>query len=252
LQRYENIMKLIDGDAATQTPGQWLRYLINLSQSAQTGELKETPMPVLNMLNAKYFLIPDQLPADEVLTHVKPVFSSETGITVYENTQVLPRAWFVDKAIHIADADSTLILMGREDFDPAHIAYVEEPITGIAASDSAWVKETKSEMHTLEYELYTDKDALLVSSEVYYPAGWKAYLDGKEIPVYVANHALRSFKIPAGSHKLELTFKPASYSRSVKLSLVGILGTTLILIAGIVLQLSKKRKGPEEQVIPNQ
>lgn len=252
LQRYENIMKLIDGDAATQRPGQWLRYLINLSQSAQTGELKETPMPVLNMLNAKYFLIPDQIPADDVLTHIKPVFTSQEGLTVYENTQVLPRAWFVDKAIHIADADSTLGLMAREDFDPAHIAYVEEPIAGIAAPDSAWVKQTKSEMHTLEYELYTDKDALLVSSEVYYPAGWKAYLDGKEIPIYVANHALRSFKIPAGSHKLELSFKPESYSKSVKLSLAGILGTTLILIAGLALQLSRKRKSLDEQVIHQQ
>jgi len=209
-------------------------------------------MPVLNMLNAKYFLIPDQLPADEVLTHVKPVFSSQEGLTVYENTQVLPRAWFVDKAIHVPSSDSTLSRMAREDFDPAHIAYIEEPITGISAPDSAWVKETKSEMHTLEYELYTDKDALMVSSEVYYPAGWKAHLDGKEIPIYVANHALRCFKIPAGNHRLELVFKPTSYSKSITLSLIGILGTTLILIAGLVLQFSKKRKGMAEQIIHQQ
>ena len=246
LQRYEDVMKLIDGDAVTNTPGQWLRYLINLSQSAQEDELKETPMPILNMLNAKYFLLPDELPADEILSLVKPAFSSEQGITVYENTAVLPRAWFVNEAIQVASGDSTLSLMAREDFDPAKIAYVEEQIQGISRPDSAWVKQSKNEMHALEYELYTDKDALLVSSEVYYPAGWKAFLDGNEIPIHVANHVLRSFKIPSGHHKLQLIFQPNSYSKSVTLSLTGISITLLVLILGLVFPELKKRKRTAE------
>lgn len=246
LKRYDELMKLIDGDSASNTPGQWLRYLINLSKSAQEDQLKETPMPILNMLNAKYFLLPDELPADDMLNLIKPAFRSEQGLTVYENKAVLPRAWFVDEVRQITDADSTLKLMGRDDFQPAKLAYVEDDIRGISKPDSAWVKQIKSEMHTLEYELYTDKDALLLTSEIYYPAGWTASLDGKEIPIHVANHVLRSFVIPQGKHSLKLVFAPSSYAKSIKLSLVGIATTLLILLFGLVLLFTKRVKKLEQ------
>jgi uncharacterized membrane protein YfhO len=176
---------------------------------------REIPMPVLSMLNAKYFVHPEAIPMDSLLTQIRPVFTSEDGITIYENRNVLPRAWFVDEVRQVSPADSILELMSSESFDPRKTAYVESPVQGVTKPDSTMVKQTKAEMHTLEYELQTDKDAFLVLSEVYYPAGWKATLDGKDIPIQVTNYALRGLKIPAGKHQLKLFFAPASYKRGV-------------------------------------
>ena len=208
-------------------------------------EPREIPMPVLSMLNAKYFVHPEAIPMDSLLTRIRPVFTSESGITIYENRDVLPRAWFVDEVRHVSPADSILELMSSESFDPRRIAYVESPVHGVGKPESSQVKQTKAEMHELEYELSTDKDAFLVLSEVYYPAGWKATLDGKDIPIQAANYALRGLRIPAGKHQLRLVFEPDSYKRGVTFSLIGLLVSFLALGAGLALHYRRSR--PTEQ-----
>lgn len=47
---------------------------------------------------------------------------------------------------------------------------------------------------------------MVVLSEVHYPA-WKAYVDGKPVPLYVANHALRAVPVEAGTHQVELRYE---------------------------------------------
>ena len=96
-------------------------------------------------------------------------------------------------------------------------------------------------MHKLSYSLYTDKPAFLVLSEVYYPAGWKATLDGKPVDIHPANYVLRGIQIPAGEHKLELVFAPESYGRSVTLSLIGLSLSLIALIGGALLAWRKKQ-----------
>ena len=46
-------------------------------------------------------------------------------------------------------------------------------------------------------------------SEIYYPAGWVARVDGKETPIYPVNTILRGVMVPAGSHTVTLDFEPA-------------------------------------------
>jgi uncharacterized membrane protein YfhO len=127
-------------------------------------------------------------------------------------------------------------------FDPASTALLESPIEGIDAPDSSFVRQTKAEMHSLTYDLATDKDALLVLSEVYYPAGWKAYLDGTEIPIHPVNYVLRGLKIPTGNHTLELKLAPPSYQKSIRLSFAGLGLTLLALLGGLALDTYRKRK----------
>ena len=244
LKRYDDLLKLLDGNPAKQRPGEWQRYLMGLFAVEEGQQPREIPMPVLSMLNAKYFVHPEAIPMDSLLTQIRPVFTSEDGITIYENRNVLPRAWFVDEVRQVSPADSILELMSAESFDPRKTAYVESPVQGVTKPDSTMVKQTKAEMHTLEYELQTDKDAFLLLSEVYYPAGWKASLDGKDIPIQAANYALRGLKIPAGKHQLKLFFAPESYKRGVTLSLIGLLASILALVAGLGLPYLKKPAKP--------
>ncbi len=152
----------------------------------------------------------------------------------------MPRAWFVDSLTVIPDAAKRLAAMAKPEFDPRSVAIVESQIKGIAKPDSASVKQVDNELHKLKYDVATDKDAFLVLSEVYYPAGWKATLDGKDTAIYPTNHILRGIRVPAGKHVLELTFRPASYARSLMLSLCGLLLTVLAVLAGAFLAYRKK------------
>ncbi len=253
LKRYDDLLKLIEGDPATQKPGEWGRLMMGMYGMQAPQLPRDVPTPVLDMLSTKYIIHPEALPNDSLFTvnhppydqfykKLKPVFYGSGGVSIYENTDALPRAWFVDGVQKVAPADSILGLMRSESFDPRHLAYVESELSNVQKPDSASVVQTRAEMHNLAYDVQTDKPAFLVLSEVYYPAGWKATLDGKEIPIHAANYILRGVEIPAGKHKLELVFAPDSYKTGVRLSLIGLLVSFLALAGGLVLKHLKRRE----------
>jgi uncharacterized membrane protein YfhO len=71
----------------------------------------------------------------------------------------------------------------------------------------------------LLYKYSAKEEKLAVFSEIYYPAGWKCYLDGKESRYFRADWILRGMVVPAGDHEIKFTFKPASYYMGNKVSL---------------------------------
>ena len=234
LKRYDDILKLLQG--GENGDGELVRYLKGVYQDGG----KETPTPVLDMLSTKYFIYPDSLPYASMLQQIRPVFGSYTGAHIYQNLKALPRAWFVDSLLVIPDGVKRLQKMAEPSFEPRQTAIVESQINGISKPDSAYAQQTKAELHSLSYDVLTDKDAFLVLSEVYYPAGWKAYLNGKETEIYPVNHVLRGMKIPKGKYSLELKFAPASYKRSLAFSLTGLLLALLALLGGLALEYKGK------------
>ena len=71
---------------------------------------------------------------------------------------------------------------------------------------------------------------LLVVNEIYYPAGWNAYIDGEQAPIHRADYLLRAVPVPAGAHELVMRFEPATYTTSLWLSGV----TTLFVYGGVL------------------
>ena len=199
----------------------------------------ELSTPVLDMLSTKYVIVADSLPNASLLQNIRPVFNNGK-VSIYRNLKALPRAWFVQDTLVVADPAKRIRILRSADFDPAFSAILEEEITGISAPDSASVTQIKAGLHELAYEYHSDTDALLILSEIYYPAGWKAFVDGIEIPIYPANHILRALKVPAGEHKLELVMKPDSYAIGIKLSLAGILITILAVFIGAYFHFKKR------------
>ena len=89
--------------------------------------------------------------------------------------------------------------------------------------------------------LLNNQMSIILRSEIYYPAGWVATLNGNEIPIYKTNFVLRGFEIPEGEHTLKLEFKPKSYSIGVTLSWVSLVFQILIaLLFGLNYFKSKK------------
>jgi hypothetical protein len=235
LKRYDRLLPLINGSAAQD--GEFVRYLKAVYQDSPT----ELPTPILDMLSVKYIIVPDSLPYASRLQNLRPVFNN-SRLSIYQNLGALPRAWFVQDTILSHSEEETLAMMANLEFDPATRAIVEYEIPGISAPDSAHVVQTEAGMHRLAYDYYTDTDALLVLSEIYYPAGWKAFVDGKELPIHPVNHILRGVKVPAGAHSLELIMAPQSYALSTRLSLAGILITILAVLIGAILHFRKSKK----------
>ncbi len=236
LKRYDDILKLVQRDA--KHDGELIRYVRGVYE--QGG--KEVPTPVLNMLNTKYIMLPDSLPYGDYLSQLKPVYVSNTGLHIYRNNSVLPRAWFVDSLEVITKPEERLARIQNPFFNPAKLALVESEVQGTSAPDSSSIKQTANEMHRLEYDVYANKDAFLVLSEIYYPAGWTAFIDGKATEIYPVNHVLRGVKIPAGKHKLEMKFASPTYNKSITLSLLGLLTTVAAVLGGYFISRSKGKK----------
>lgn len=206
----------------------------------------EVPLPVHDMLSTRYIITRDSLPSGAALRNLSLAYRSPFyPIYIYQNDAALPRAWFVESTQTVTPADSILSLMNDLDFDPQRIAYLESPIEGLQSPLEASVIQTQAEMHSLKYKVKNQSQSLLVLSEIYYPAGWKAYLNQTEIPIYPVNYILRGLVIPAGDHELELVFDPPSYRQSIRYSAIGLLMTLLCLAAGIYIYQRKKKISEE-------
>ena len=187
-------------------------------------------MPVVNMLNAKYIIQQNQ----------------QTGQQMsFPNPDALGNCWFV-KAVNfkptpLAVMNSLTTLNTKdsavvEDGEKALVKYDE------ATDSTAKISLVKNENDFIEYTSNAATTKFAVFSEVYYNAGWKAYIDGKETPIVKTNYVLRGLSVPAGQHKITFEFKPSSYYDSIKISVASSGLIWLLLISSIGLLFWKNRK----------
>jgi hypothetical protein len=187
--------------------------------------LVETPTPVLNMLNTKY-LIYD--PASMPLI----------------NTKALGNAWFVEKPVVAKDANEEISLINT--LDPSKQATIDKSFGEQVSKASYPVAEgDKIELKSYQpdeiiYSSHAGEEKLAVFSEIYYPKGWKCFIDGKESKYFRTDWVLRGMVVPAGDHEIKFQFRPASYYTGNKISLAS--SILLILLTGgyIALQVRKK------------
>jgi hypothetical protein len=187
-------------------------------------------MNVVNMLNTRYVVTSVQLPADRfVLVHSDEAKRKFT----YENPSALPRAFFVREVVSTSNQSDVFRTMNSPSFDPATMAIVENTDIQLKGPDSTRVEIVEFESRSLKINAYTSSPALLVISEVYYPAGWRATIDGEETEIYKTNFILRSVVVPSGTHEIVLRFEPAMYAAGWTVSHVSWLITGLCILAGL-------------------
>ena len=184
---------------------------------------------VLNMLNAKYFI-----QADESRNPV-----------VAPNPQAMGNAWFVEEIRMVKNADEELEALS--DFDPESIAIVDErfheELAGFSPvkDSSALIKLIDYKPNDLQYQVNSQKDQLAVFSEIYYPKGWNAYVDGVLTPHFRVNYVLRAMIVRAGKHLVEFKFEPQVYNIGEKISFGSSLLVILLLIGFVVYELRKPK-----------
>lgn len=185
-----------------------------------------------NLLNVKYILSDRPF-----MEGVQPVFQSrESQTLIYQNPGILPRAFFVD-TVKVAKQIDILNHLKDGDFNARTLAYVEEslPTAVTPAGSGASAKVTDFRNEYIGLDVSATGTNLLVISEIYYPAGWQAYLDGKEVPIYKTNFAFRGVIVPPGKHKLEMKFTSHNFQTGKTISLAANIVTIALLGVGLFL-----------------
>jgi len=186
---------------------------------------------VVNMLNVKYVL------AKGTLDHPKlsqVLFDNRSNIFVYENHSYLPRDYCVGEYEVVTDKKNRFIRLNDSQFNPAETVILEKTLNAKIEHPTNWsTKITRYEPNYIDVTVETDKQTLLVLSEVYYPAGWKAFVDDTETEILKTNHILRSIVVPKGKHNIEFRFEPKTYYAS--LWIMGISIAIVYLVLGLEL-----------------
>lgn len=187
------------------------------------NQISKNNMSVLNMLNTKYFILPGE----------------DRQPTAQRNYDALGHAWFVEGYELVDNADLEMAAISV--FNPGDTAIIDKRFesaleTFVPGRDSsASIELTAYAPNHLSYQYETSKDDLAVFSEIYYPKGWNAYVDGILTPHFRANYVLRAMVLPAGSHKLDFKFEPDIYVVGEKISLISsILLLIVIILFGIL------------------
>ncbi|HUQ97350.1 MAG TPA: YfhO family protein [Chitinophagaceae bacterium] len=184
---------------------------------------KQQPnLPVLNMLNTKYFIQKDQ-----------------NGLTqqYQKNDGALGAAWFVKNIRFVNSAQEEM--QALDAFNPKDTAIVQNTFkqrTGNAAailSGEGTIELVKNENDVLTYKTNNAGPGFAVFSEIFYNSGWNAFIDGKETPIAKVNYVLRGLPIPAGTHEIVFKFQPKAYLTGRTLTTIFSILMVLLLVAGI-------------------
>jgi hypothetical protein len=124
----------------------------------------------------------------------------------------VPRGFFVGQTEVVKGAQATWKSLRSSDFNPQQTALLPEPLDKpVTPIDSASTARAELKSFTppeIVWQVETDAPRLFVASEVYYPAGWNAYLNGDPVPIHRVNYLLRGVHIPEGNHRLVMRFEP--------------------------------------------
>lgn len=182
---------------------------------------------VLNMLNVKYIIVPDK----------------EGRPLVQENPFAHGPAWFVENVVPAENANEEIQLLDSLDTRTTAIIHKEFidkiPTRNIARDSMAVIDLVSHQPNKLVYQTETQTDQLAVFSEVYYPKGWNAYIDGTPVDHFRANYVLRALVVPSGVHQIEFRFEPKVVETGSKIALGSSAFFLMIMLGGLILYFRK-------------
>lgn len=176
---------------------------------------------------------------------------------VIQNGKLLPNfglgnAWFVGEISYVDNADDEMAALSV--IDPAVEAVADAKFKQILGSDIPAVSEGDEIVETsyapnkLTYKAKSVNGGLAVFSEIYFPWGWEATIDGKPIEIGRVNYVLRAIRVPAGEHEIVMTFKPKSVETTETIATISVIIIYITLVAAIGFALVSLRKKEEEEI----
>ena len=159
---------------------------------------------IIDLLGVKYVLSLLDLKSAKL----KKVFQ-EGQTRVYENKNVAPRAFFVDKIVYAKDKNEVISAMFDKDFDARKMAVVEVVENSRGVLSDPPLRWTKGEAEIIAYtenkvviNTKNEGEGFLVLTDTFYPT-WRAKIDGKDSKIFITNYNFRGIIVPAGIHRIE-------------------------------------------------
>jgi hypothetical protein len=206
------------------------KNLNDVFQSIDTTTLSLTKnISILDALNVKYLLLQTNDGQDVPLT----------------NPFAYGNAWFVSDVKTVTSADEEMKALGNTDLKKT--AIVNSKDDGFKNQQVAKDSLSKVTLKTykpnyLKYVSKNNSQGLAIFSEIYYPKGWNAFIDGKQTQHFRADYTLRAMFIPAGNHTIEFKFEPEVVETGGTISLFSAIGILLLLVGGIYFETRKSDK----------
>ncbi|MDD3569312.1 MAG: YfhO family protein, partial [Bacteroidales bacterium] len=183
-------------------------------------------MAVINMLNTRYV-----------------IDATEQGQVARLNPGALGNAWFVENVMIVENADQEIEALNH--FDPQTTAIVDKRFASnlndynAEPTEGEFIRLTDYRANRLTYQYHLNSDKLAVFSEIHYPAGWQATIDGEEIEHIRVNYVLRGAMLPSGNHEVVFEFKPKMFKAGYAVDLTSSLIILLMVVGWIGFSLFK-------------
>ncbi|MCH9660635.1 MAG: YfhO family protein, partial [Bacteroidetes bacterium] len=194
--------------------------------------LSDGDVNVLNMLNVKYFITANK--------EGKPV--------AQPNPYTNGPAWYVSNVLPANNTNEEILLLDSLDTKSTAVIHVDllakMPVKNVVRDSTATIDLTKASPNELVYETATKSDQLAVFSEMYYPDGWNAYIDGALTEHFRVNYTLRGMVIPKGIHQVVFKFEPKVVKTGSTLSLASSVLLFVVFLGGLWLWF-RKEKAPK-------
>jgi len=177
--------------------------------------LNKNHLNTLSMLNTKYI-----------------IFNQEGEKQIFKNEFSSGSAWFVKENINVFDDDQEIKSLDTLNYKEISVSQSFESKKYYNNTSSIVVAEKKSDY--IRYDVSSDDTGLIIFSEIFYPKGWKAYINDKEVTIERFNYILRGLEVPKGKHRLEFVFDPTIVKLSSNISLFSTLGFMLLILLMIL------------------
>ena len=194
--------------------------------------LSKVNIDIVSMLNGKYIITTDE----------------DGRVVPMRNPGALGNAWYVTSVRNAATPTQECELLDQVDLSNTMVVGddFKDYISGFKpAAEGSTVTLTSYLPDALTFKSESSADGTVVFSEIYYPYGWKAYIDGKQAEIFRANYLLRAMNIPAGSHDIRMEFRPDSVRKGNTIASVFIMimyATVLGVIAVTLVKRGRQRK----------
>lgn len=150
---------------------------------------------ILNMLNTKYIVV-----------------GGAESPEVAMNPQANGNAWFVSQVEFVNTAEQEISRIGEIDSKMTAVVHAEDKNyfkgKNLGPDPTARITLKEYKADELQFISVSKTGQLAVFSEIYYPHGWKIFIDGKQVEYIKANYLLRAVYVPAGQHSIKMVFEP--------------------------------------------
>jgi hypothetical protein len=210
--------------------------LLGLYEDLIQNQLEKGNMKVYDMLNTKYFIVEN--PATR-----KPVAQL--------NPEAYGNCWLVKGIKWVNNANEEMLALNTTDLKDT--AVIEKSFQSVIGPQPEWdssasIKLIKNMNDNISYTFNSLRPQVAVFSEVYYPLGWNAYIDGKKSQYVKVNYVLRGLLIPAGKHEIEFRLEPKSFTTGRAITILSNILIALSVIVALVIYFRNKNK-PDAHVL---